>query len=113
MSGANYGQLLQNAAVQADGIELDFQADRCGKSYRIKQNSTTTFWRCFFYDWHEHGWIPVNGWPGERLRSEAIAFCNQHAVQKRLLNFLPTRVKFKANWGSIAAATGASIAGLL
>jgi hypothetical protein len=110
----NEGYLLSNAAVQADGIELDFQGDRCGQSYRIKQNSTTTFWRCFFYDWREDGWIPINDWPGERLRSEAIECCNQHAVEKRLINFLPRRTKFKANWGSIAAAaSGASIAGFM
>lgn len=115
---AYYGQLLSNAAVQADGIELDFRGDRCGKSYYIKRHvpGSTPYWECFFYDWHD-GWLHINRWPGEEKRADAIAFCNQHAVDKRLINFLPHRTKFKATpwggWGSLAAAASgaASIAG--
>jgi hypothetical protein len=113
---ANYSNLLANAAAQADGIELDFQGDECGESYRIERaaiGSTFRYWRCFFYDWHD-GWLQINRWPGEKKRHDAIEICNQHAVQKRLIKFLPHRTKFKATgWGGIAAAASgaASIAG--
>jgi hypothetical protein len=98
--------LLANAAAELDGIELDFYGDRCGKkAYRIKKDLIGTFhyWEAYFYDWHD-GWIRINRWPGEKLRKEAIEICNQHAIDKRLINFLPHRPKFKSTGYCFAAA---------
>lgn len=108
-------QMLQNAAGTIEGVELAFQGNRCGKSYRIKQDSMK-WWTCYFYDWHEEGWIQIDRWPGEKLRKEAIEVCNAHAIEKRLIKFLPNKPKFKPNpdlWGSALAAaqTAAAVAG--
>jgi hypothetical protein len=111
----NYGNLLSNAAVQTDGIELDFQGDRCGSSYRIRQNSIKV-WDSFFYDWRE-GWVEIRNHGGWHKRREAIETCNKHAVENRLIKFVPHRTKFKLNpagWAGIAAAaSGAASAGVL
>ena len=111
--------LQQNVAVIPDGIELAFAGDQCGKSYRIRRHTpgTRPYWDCYFYDWHELGWRKINRWPGEETRAEAIEFCNKHAVDNRLIKFLPHRPKFKPNpnlwggWGSMASVLG-GVAGL-
>lgn len=89
---AAYGEALRNAAVEPDGVELDFQGDRCGKSYRIKKNCIGN-WEVFFNDWREGGWFDFRDYG--RTRHEAIQNCNEHAIKHRLIKFLPTRPKFK------------------
>lgn len=105
--------MLANAAVVQDGVELDFRGDKCGHSYRIRRNGAEC-WESFFYSWHD-GWLTISRWPGAQKRAEAIYLCNQHAVEKRLIKFLPNRPKFKPNpnLGGLAAAasTVASVAG--
>jgi hypothetical protein len=99
---------LQNAAVIPDGVELDFEGDRCGKSYRIKQNCIKS-WDIYFYDWHEGGWYQLRDYGVTQKRTEAIAACNQHARDYKLIDFLPTRPKFKSNWyGAIAGAVASA-----
>lgn len=91
-----YGAQLANAAVIPDGVELDFQGDKCGQSYRIKKNCIGN-WECFFFDWREGGWFDMRDYG--RTRHEAIENCNKHAIEHRLLKFLPTKPKYKPNWG--------------
>lgn len=91
--------MLANAAVEPDGIELDFQGDKCGNSYRIKRSCIKS-WDSFFYDWHE-GWVPIRDYGGWHNRQQAIQSCNNHAVDHRLVKFLPTRPKYKlTHWAS-------------
>jgi hypothetical protein len=103
------GYLLANAAVEPDGIELDFQGDKCGNSYRIKRNCIKT-WEVYYNDWHEGGWYELRGYGGSSFtRHEAIEICNKHALEKRLINWLPNRPKYKpSTWaqGLAGAATG-------
>lgn len=104
-----YGQLLANAAVVADGIELDFQGDKCGKSYKIRRNCIKV-WEEYFWDWREGGWVELHGYGGWHDRHRAIEVCNQHALEHRLINFLPTRPKFKTNWASLSGLIAAASA---
>lgn len=108
-------QLLANAAVEPDGVELDFQGDRCGKSYYLKRNCIKT-WESFFYDWREGGWVELRGYGSATTHKRAIETCNQHAVENRLIKFLPHKMKFRPTpfgWGGIAAAASqaAAVAG--
>lgn len=104
---SRYGYLLQNAAVEPDGIELDFQGDRCGKSYWIKRNCIKT-WDCYFWDWHEEGWKEVPRQHGFQTKKVAIEVCNQHAVETKLIKFLPNRPRFKPR--HLAAAMSGAVA---
>lgn len=115
-----YGHLLANAAVVPDGVQLDFQGDRCGKSYFIKRNCIGN-WESWFYDWREGGWYDLRH--SGFNRHEAIEVCNNHAITHRLLKFLPTKPKFKPTWGgwgmgaaaasAASAAASAAVGGLL
>lgn len=115
----NEGYLLQNAAGTIDGVELRFEGDKCGKSYKVQRNCIKT-WDLYFYDWHEGGWIELRGYGGWKTRHEAIQGCNKHAVENRLIKFLPNRPKFKLNptWFGMGSAIGqaasicSSVAGL-
>lgn len=100
-----YGHLLANAAVVPDGVELDFQGDKCGKSYYIKKNCIGN-WEIFFNDWREGGWLDLRDYG--HSRHEAIENCNKHAIKNRLLKFLPTKPKFKPNWGGWGMASQAA-----
>jgi hypothetical protein len=95
--------LLANAAVELDGIELDFYGDQCGQAYRIRRNCTKT-WEIYFYDWREGGWYELRGYGGWHTRTQAIEIANQHATEHRLINFLPHRPKFKSTGYCLAAA---------
>lgn len=114
------GYLLGNAAMTLDGVELDFRGDKCGRSYRISRHTpgTIPYWECYFNDWHELGWRQINRWPGEETRRQAIEVCNQHAVEKRLLNFLPTKPRYRPTQcipgmaAALAATTGSGLGGL-
>jgi hypothetical protein len=105
---------LANAAVEPDGIELDFQGDKCGQSYRIKRNCIKS-WDVYYNDWHEGGWYELRC--GSLFtRHEAIETCNKHAVEHRLIKWLPTKPKFKPTaWaqGLAGAAAAASIGSAL
>lgn len=75
--------------MQTNLNELDFRGNKCGHSYRIKITCIKT-WDAFFYDWHEGGWMEIRDGGGHN-RHEAIQVCNRHAVNNRLIKFLPQR----------------------
>lgn len=104
------GAELANAAVIQDGVELDFTGDKCGRSYFIKRTCIKTY-DSYFYDWREGGWMELRGYGGWHTRHDAIQCCNKHAIEHRLLKFLPTRPKYKPNWGGwgMGGAGGSSV----
>jgi hypothetical protein len=103
--------LLANAAVEPDGIELDFYGDRCGNAYRIRRTCIKT-WDIYFYDWREGGWYELRSYGGWHTRSQAIEIANQHATEHHLINFLPHRQKFKPSHPMAAVASAVAAAAL-